>query len=202
MANEYQKFGTLEFRPSQRIDGHCDKFDMAGSDAHAFWSWREQGDDTGNVFEGLGFPVQDFTGAVVNFLKISVSGSRTDNDLCIEESLQPGHPIANTFVAFGKPTATIVITIDSLSAAALYLTTKHGTVAALHSGNLKAVCVHLRGRHPNSDFIVCVNGDGRDEHSRTLSEASEAARAIKAKVYASGSLTFFDQYLKDWGKSI
>ena len=80
MANEYQKFGTLEFRPSQRIDGHCDKFDMAGSDAHAFGPGANKDDDTGNVFEGLGLPSPGLHRCSCQ-LQPQSGGSRTDNDL-------------------------------------------------------------------------------------------------------------------------
>lgn len=190
MKQKYEKFGAVKYRPSLSFDAPIRWIGLRDVHKHAY-IWEHTDPVTGEVRKGLGYPVHDSQGAVVNFLKISFSGPLQFKDSHLEESFEPGLPIANCHVQFGKPTNVILVTVDCLTATVLRLATDLGTVATLYPGNLKAVCIHLRARHPNKEFKICVNGDGRDEDSHSLLEAQDAASAIGAKVYASGLDTFF-----------
>lgn len=193
MEQQYTKFGTLEYRPSLKNEEPI--FRHRGLFGQLFEhtsSWQTTDSVTGKVLKGWGCPVRDKNDLIVNFLKMSFKGSIGDDDSFIEDSLEPGCPIANCYVRFGKPTGVILITVDCLTAIALHIRTGHGTAAALYPDNLKAICIQLQERHTDSEFKICVNGDGLDEHNDSTLEAHEAARAIDAKVYASGESTFFE----------
>ena len=191
MLQKYLTFGTLKYRPARNsLDAKIGWTGLRNAHKHAY-VWAHVDSNTGESLKGLGYPVRDSNGEIVNFLKMSFSGPLYLTESYIEESFETGLPIANCYVRFGKATNVILVTVDCLTAIVLRLATDLGTVAALYPGNLKAVCIHLRARHPNKEFKICVNGDGRDEDSHSLLEAQDAASAIGAKVYASGLDTFF-----------
>ncbi len=193
MTNEYENFETLKYRPARNsLDAKIGWIGLRDAHKHVY-VWEDVDSVTGETLKGLGYPVCDASGKIVNFLKISLSGPLYIKDNYVEESFESAQSIANCHVRFGKRTEVILVTVDCLTAMVLRLTTHLGTVAALYPSNLKAICLQLRERNPDSEIKVCVNGDGgRDRESISLLEAHDAADAIGAKICTSGLTTFFD----------
>lgn len=190
MSQQIQTFGSVKYRTARSYDVPIRWTGLRNVHKHAY-VWEHADSITGEALKGLGYPIFNSNGEIVNFLKMSFSGPLFFKDSYIEESVVPGLPIANCHARFGKPTNVILVTVDCLTAMVLHLATGLGTVAALYPGNLKAISVYLRSRYPAKSIKICVNGDGGDEDSPLLREAHDAAYAIRTKVFASGSMTFF-----------
>jgi hypothetical protein len=193
MTNEYEKFGTLKYRSGRNsLEAKIGWIGLRDAHKHVY-VWEDVDSVTGETLKGLGYPVCDASGKIVNFLKISLSGPLNIKESYIEESFEPGRPIANCHVRFGKRTEVILVTVDCVTAMVLRLATGLGTVAALYPSNLKAICLQLRERNPDIEIKVCVNGDGgRDKENISFLEAHDAADAIGAKICTSGLTTFSD----------
>ena len=141
MSQQKLTVGTLNYRTARNsLDTKIGWMGLTDAHRHAY-VWEHMNPVTGEVIKGLGYPIFDSNGEIVNFLKMSFSGALCFKDSYIEESFVPGFPIANCHARFGKPKNVILVTVDCLTAMVLHLATGLGTVATLYPGNLKAISV-------------------------------------------------------------
>lgn len=193
MHQEYKILGPIKYRKSPVI-----RKTLASVPYPPLWIWQDTDPKSTQIpSRGAGYPVWGIDNSVVNFVKI-----RTINPAVSEESFIIGHPIAQGRVVFGDKTAEVLIAVDCRTALTLHLATGFGTVAVLYHENLITICKHLKDRHTETIFKVCVNDEGQDEHSPTLGLACEAAAVFGTKVITSGLTSFQDIYRREGSDGI
>lgn len=140
----------------------------------------------GTPIMGMGFPLFDADGQVVNFLKMGPFGT-------LEDRLYTGLPVAGCYVVLGKPTPKVLVTVDPIDAMALHAVTGLYTIAVLYAENLPDGCKALKRRFPKIEIHVCVNGDKKErgdvEYNAALRIARGIGEAVVPAVSVSGDLS-------------
>ena len=82
--------------------------------------------------------------------------------------------------------APLLVAEGYATAATLHETTGHPAVVAFDAGNLRAVAVALREKHPARDIVIAADDDRAKGNKSTLDQAEAAAKAAGAKVALPG----------------
>lgn len=122
----------------------------------------------------LVLPLRDVEGTLHSLQFIGPDGSKR---------FQKNGKISGCFFTLAdKMDGPLVITEGYATAASIHEATGFATVAALNCGNLKAVAEALRAKWSLREFIIAADDDRKTPSNPGLTKASEAARAIGAKV--------------------
>jgi putative DNA primase/helicase len=88
---------------------------------------------------------------------------------------------AGLFHTLGAPSETLLIAEGYATAATVHEATGHQTFVAFDCGNLKAVAVTVRKRHPSAKIVVCADNDrftDKPIKNPGITKAREAALAV------------------------
>jgi putative DNA primase/helicase len=88
---------------------------------------------------------------------------------------------AGLFHAIGEPSDTLLIAEGYATASTLYEATGYQTFVAFDAGNLKAVALTVRKRHPRARIVLCADNDrftDKPIKNPGLTRAREAALAV------------------------
>ncbi len=90
--------------------------------------------------------------------------------------------IRGCYHSLGKLTDTLYIVEGYATGASIHEVTGCGVVVAFNAGNLLAVCRAIRSKYPDKHLTVAADNDRWTEGNPGLTKATEAAKAIKAKL--------------------
>lgn len=122
----------------------------------------------------LALPLRDASGTLHSLQFIGHAG---------DKRFLSGGKVAGTFYTIpGPDTGPLVICEGYATGASINEATGHAVVCAMHCGNLLAVAQALRAKWPRREFIVATDNDQFTEGNPGLSNATEAANTIAAKL--------------------
>jgi putative DNA primase/helicase len=85
---------------------------------------------------------------------------------------------AGLFFVIGEPSETLLIAEGYATAATIHEATGFRTFVAFDCGNLKAVAMTVRKRHPGQRIVICADNDRHTAGNPGLTKAREAALAV------------------------
>lgn len=142
-----------------------------GVESHGVREWRGR----------IVIPVMDASGAIQSLQFISPDGSK--------RFLSGGRLYGGRFLIGGAtdPSGTILICEGYATAATLHEQTGYSVYAAFSAGNLEAVAVSVRAKHPRSKIVICGDNDHETEARTGRNPGIESAKL--AAVACGGSLS-------------
>jgi putative DNA primase/helicase len=124
-------------------------------------------------YGSLVVPISDALGALTSLQFIRPDGSKT---------FLRGGRVKGCFYRIGGDEGRIVIVEGLATAASVHEATGCTVVVAFYAGNLKAVAEAVRKQWPDADIVVGADDDRKTKGNPGLTKATEAARAISAKL--------------------
>jgi putative DNA primase/helicase len=124
-------------------------------------------------YRSLVIPISDARGALTSLQFIRPDGSKT---------FLRGGRVKGGFHRITGDEGRIVICEGLATAASVHEATGCTVVVAFDAGNLKAVAEAVRKQWPDADIVVGADDDWRTKGNPGLAKATEAARAIGAKL--------------------
>ena len=89
-----------------------------------------------------------------------------------------GGRVSGCYFGMGKPDGVLVVAEGFATGASIHESTGHAVAVAFNAGNLKAVAVALRAKHPAMKLIVAADDDHLTAGNPGLTKATEAAQAV------------------------
>lgn len=122
----------------------------------------------------LVLPLRDGDGVLHSLQFIGTDGSK--------RFLTGGRVTGCFFSVADKPDGPLVICEGFATGSSIFEATGFATVCALNCGNLLAVAQALRAKWPEREIIIAADNDVRTEGNPGLTKASQAAKAIGARL--------------------
>lgn len=122
----------------------------------------------------LVIPLRDSSGELHSLQFIGVDGSK--------KFLTGGRVAGCFFTLADRPDGPLIVCEGYATSASVYEATSHATVAAMNCGNLKATAEALRRKWPDRQLVIAADNDAWTDGNPGLSKATEAAKAIGAKL--------------------
>lgn len=146
---------------------------LLGKRVKAYGELRQRGDL-------LVVPLRDINGQLHTIQSIA-----PDNRFEGERNktfLKGGRIAGCSFTIGDNRTHPLVICEGLATGASIHETTGHAVVCAMNAGNLKAVAENFRKKYPDCEIIIAADNDQWTDGNPGLTKASEAAKAIRAKL--------------------
>ena len=89
-----------------------------------------------------------------------------------------GGRVSGCYFGMGKPDGVLVVAEGFATGASIHESTGHAVAVAFNAGNLKAVAVALRAKHPAMKLIIAADDDHLTAGNPGLSKATEAAQSV------------------------
>jgi putative DNA primase/helicase len=124
----------------------------------------------------LGLPLRDAQGELHSLQFIRADGSK--------RFLTGGRIADCCFTLADKPDGALVLCEGYATGASIHEAIGVAVVCAMHAGNLKSVATSLREKFPGREIIIAADNDQFTAGNPGLTKATEAARAIRAKLAA------------------
>jgi len=122
----------------------------------------------------LVLPLRDIDGELHSLQFIGADG--------MKRFLSGGRIAGCFFTLADKPESPLAICEGYATGASVHEATGFAVVCALNCGNLLAVSKALREKFPSREIIVCADNDQVTDGNPGVTKATEAAKAIKAKL--------------------
>lgn len=86
------------------------------------------------------------------------------------------------YFSIGKPAGVLYVAEGYATAASIHEATGQAVAVAFDAGNLQSVAESLRAKYPNLDLVIAADDDYRTDGNPGRAKATEAARAIGARI--------------------
>jgi putative DNA primase/helicase len=121
----------------------------------------------------LAVPLRDIEGKLHSLQFIGQDGGKL---------FLPGGRKRTCYFGIGKPAGVLYIAEGFATAASIHEATGQAVAVAFDAGNLLPVAEALRVKYPSLDLVIAADDDYRTDGNPGLTKATEAARAIGARI--------------------
>ncbi|GLH67311.1 DUF3987 domain-containing protein [Geothrix edaphica] len=121
----------------------------------------------------LVLPVRDAEGKLHSLQFIGQDGGKL---------FLPGGRKRACYFSIGKPAGVLYVAEGFATAASIHEATGQAVAVAFDAGNLQPVAESLRAKYPGLDLVIAADDDYRTDGNPGRAKATEAARAIGAKI--------------------